>query len=36
MLLYRLFTVHGMTPGSFYSLPPGERMLVSAFATWRR
>ena len=30
-MLYRLWSLHHMAPGQFYSLPPGERLLISAF-----
>lgn len=30
-MLYVLFVKHNMTPGQFYSLPAGERVLINAF-----
>ena len=31
MLLYFLFWKKNITPGEFYRMPPGERLLLTAF-----
>lgn len=31
-LLYHLWRRHNLTPGEFYNLPAGERILLNAFA----
>ncbi len=31
MLLYHLYRHKNITPGDFYRMPPGERLLLTAF-----
>ncbi len=31
MLLYYLFREKNILPGDFYRLPPGERLMITAF-----